>query len=170
MGTFTFLILLCTPVEGRRVLLRTAAAIIIINLIGNRTSKVQCTTAIMSSSKHPEEEEQEVAEEEEAEAKIEIEVRTVLMVMGRPIITKINILITKTTNGIYQRIKVEEDGKSIKARPQLAKPMLSSSSLSSRRAPHKSTIFRKQIRTKKQKQGLHSQTSLNTRSTRPSLI
>jgi|ERR1712166_475193 len=163
MGTFTFLILLCTPVEGRRVLLRTAAAIIIINLIGNRTSKVQCTTAIMSSSKHPEEEEQEVAEEEEAEAKIEIEVRTVLMAMGRPIITKINILITKTTNGIC-RIKVEEDGKSIKARPQLAKPMLS------RRAPHKSTIFRKQIRTKKQKQGLHSQTSLNTRSTRPSLI
>merc|ERR1712166_1345988 len=163
MGTFTFLILLCTPVEGRRVLLRTAAAIIIINLIGNRTSKVQCTTAIMSSSKHPEEEEQEVAEEEEAEAKIEIEVRTVLMAMGRPIITKINILITKTTNGIC-RIKVEEDGKSIKASPQLAKPMLS------RRAPHKSTIFRKQIRTKKQKQGLHSQTSLNTRSTRPSLI
>merc|ERR1712166_1588919 len=163
MGTFTFLILLCTPVEGRRVLLRTAAAIIIINLIGNRTSKVQCTTAIMSSSKHPEEEEQEVAEEEEAEAKIEIEVRTVLMAMGRPIITKINILITKTTNGIC-RIKVEEDSKSIKARPQLAKPMLS------RRAPHKSTIFRKQIRTKKQKQGLHSQTSLNTRSTRPSLI
>merc|ERR1712166_1233186 len=163
MGTFTFLILLCTPVEGRRVLLRTAAAIIIINLIGNRTSKVQCTTAIMSSSKPPEEEEQEVAEEEEAEAKIEIEVRTVLMAMGRPIITKINILITKTTNGIC-RIKVEEDGKSIKARPQLAKPMLS------RRAPHKSTIFRKQIRTKKQKQGLHSQTSLNTRSTRPSLI
>merc|ERR1712166_1453363 len=163
MGTFTFLILLCTPVEGRRVLLRTAAAIIIINLIGNRTSKVQCTTAIMSSSKHPEEEEQEVAEEEEAEAKIEIEVRTVLMAMGRPIITKINILITKTTNGIC-RIKVEEDGKSIKARPQLAKPMLS------RGAPHESTIFRKQIRTKKQKQGLHSQTSLNTRSTRPSLI
>lgn len=150
-------------------LLRTAAAIIIINLIGNRISNKH-TTAIMSSSKHPEEEEQEVAEEEEAEAKIEIEVRTVLMVMGRPIITKINILITKTTNGIYQRIKLEEDGKSIKARPQLAKPMLSSSSLSSRRAPHKSTIFRKQIRTKKQKQGLHSQTSLNTRSTRPSLI
>merc|ERR1712166_1003133 len=148
MGTFTFLILLCTPVEGRRVLLRTAAAIIIINLIGNRISNKH-TTAIMSSSKHPEEEEQEVAEEEEAEAKIEIEVRTVLMVMGRPIITKINILITKTTNGIC-RIKVEEDGKSIKARPQLAKPMLS------RRAPHKSTIFRKQIRTKKQKQGLHS--------------
>ena len=144
-------------------LLRTAAAIIIINLIGNRTSKVQCTTAIMSSSKHPEEEEQEVAEEE-AEAKIEIEVRTVLMAVGRPIITKINILITKTTNGICQRIKVEEDGKSIKARPQLAKPM------PSRRAPHKSRIFRKQIRTKKQKQGLHSQTSLNTRSTRPSLI
>lgn len=148
-------------------LLRTAAAIIIINLTGNRISKVQrsvkCTTAIMSSSKHPEEEEQEVAEEE-AEAKIEIEVRTVLMAVERPIITKINILITKTTNGICQRIKVEEDGKSIKARPQLAKPMLS------RRAPHKSTIFRKQIRTKKQKQGLHSQTSLNTRSTRPSLI
>merc|ERR1712166_1714662 len=163
MGTFTFLILLCTPVEGRRVLLRTAAAIIIINLIGNRISNKH-TTAIMSSSKHPEEEEQEVAEEEEAEAKIEIEVRAVLMAMGRPIKTKINILITKTTNGICQRVKVEEGGKSIKARPQLAKPMLS------RRAPHKSTIFRKQIRTKKQKQGLHSQTSLNTRSTRPSLI
>jgi hypothetical protein len=150
------------------VLLRTAAAIIIINLTGNRISKVQCsvkcTTAIMSSSKHPEEEEQEVAEEEEAEAKIEIEVRTVLMAVGRPIITKINILITKTTSGICQRIEVEEDGKSIKARPQLAKPMLS------RRAPHKSTIFRKRIRTKKQKQGLHSQTSLNTRSTRPFLI
>lgn len=126
-------------------LLRTAAAIIIINLIGNRISRVQCTTAIMSSSKHPEEEEQEVAEEEEAEAKIEIEVRTVLMAMDRPIITKINVLMTKTTNGICQRIKAEEDGKSIKARTQLAKPMLS------RRAPHKSTIFRKRIRTKKQK-------------------
>ena len=73
-------------------LLRTAAAISIINLIGNRIK--QCMRAIMISSKHPEEEEQEVAEEEEEEAEASIEMGDTMVltwVMGKVITTSVHV-------------------------------------------------------------------------------
>ena len=73
-------------------LLRTAAAISIINLTGNRIN--QCMRAIMISSKHPEEEEQEVAEEEEEEAEARIETEDTMVLtwaMGRVITTSVRV-------------------------------------------------------------------------------